>query len=393
MIFGVKKFHKYVYGRSFTMVTDHKPLLSIFNPKAAVPSVTAARMQRWAMFLSAYQYTIEYKCGKSHANADFLSRLPINGNQELEDPSTVFQVSYVEELPVTAADVAKETIKDTTLATVYQYVMEGWPHKAQEEALKPYYQRKNQLATDQGCLLWGLRVIIPPTLQAEMLNELHATHPGVVKMKALARSIVWWPNLDKDIEDVVTSCRSCAAHRSLPPVAPLHSWPWASHPMQRINIDFASMEQFQVLVIVDNHSKWIEAIPLHSATASSTIDALRLFFASFGLPKEIVSDNGPQFTAQDFGDFCRNNGIKHTLIPPYHPATNGAAERAVQVIKQAVKKMDSGLSLRRRLARFLLIYRTTPHATTEMSYFYTGEYEHASHWCSQICQVQLKSIN
>ena len=79
-------------------------------------------------------------------------------------------------------------------------------------------------------------------------------------------------------------------------------------------------------------------IPLHSATASSTVDALRLFFASFGLPKEIVSDNGPQFTAQDFSDFCRNNGIKHTLIPPYHPATNGAAERAVQVIKQAVKK-------------------------------------------------------
>ena len=158
-----------------------------------------------------------------------------------------------------AADVAKETIKDATLAAVYQYVMEGWPHKVQEEALKPYYKHKNQLATDQGCLLWGLRVIIPPTLQAEMLNELHATHPGVVKMKALVRSIVWWPNLDKDFEDVVTSCRNCAAHQSLPPVAPLHSWPWASHPMQRINIDFASIEQFQVLVIIDNHSKWIEA--------------------------------------------------------------------------------------------------------------------------------------
>ena len=366
LIFGVKKFHKYVYGRSFTMVTDHKPLLSIFNPKTAVPSITAARMQRWAMFLSAYQYTIEYKCGKSHANADFFSRLPIHKNQDFEDPSTVFQVSYVEELPVMAADVAKETLKDATLATVYQYVMEGWPNKVQEDALKPYYQRKDQLATDQGCLLWGLRVIIPPTLQAEMLNELHATHPGVVKMKALARSIVWWPNLDKDIEEVVTSCQSCATHRSLPPVAPLHSWPWANHPMQRIHIDFASIEQFQVLVIIDNHSKWIEAIPLHSATAGSTIDALRLFFASFGLPKEIVSDNGPQFTAQDFSDFCKNNGIKHTLIPPYHPATNGAAERAVQVIKQAVKKMDSGLSLKRRLARFLLIYRTTPHATTEM---------------------------
>ena len=309
---------------------------------------------------------MKYKCGKLHANADCLSRLPVQDNKDLEDPSTVFQVSFVEELPVTAANIANETRKDNTLATVYQYVMEGWPYKIPEGALKPYYQRKDQLATDQGCLLWGLRVIIPPTLQAQMLNELHVSHPGIVKMKALARSIVWWPNMDKDIEGVVTSCQSCAAQRSLPPVAPLHTWPWASHPMQRIHIDFASIEQFQALVIIDSHSKWIEAIPLRSATASTTVDALRIFFASFGLPTEIVSDNRPQFTAQDFKDFCVNNGIKHTLIPPYHPATNGVAERAVQVVKQAVKKMSNMLSLKRRLARFLLIYRTTPHATTEM---------------------------
>ena len=79
------------------MVTDHKPLISIFNPKAAVPSIAAARMQRWAMFLSAYQYTIEYKCGKLHANTDCLSRLPVQDNKDLEDPSTVFQASFVEE--------------------------------------------------------------------------------------------------------------------------------------------------------------------------------------------------------------------------------------------------------------------------------------------------------
>ena len=190
LIFGVKKFHKYVYGRPFTMVTGHKPLLSIFNPKAAVPSIAAARMQRWAMFLSTYKYTIEYKCGKSHANVDCLSRLPVQEDRDLGDPSTIFQVSFIEELPVTAVDIATET-KNNTLATVYQYVMEGWPHKVKEEALKPYYQRKDQLATDHGCLLWGLRVIIPPRLQAQMLNELHISHPGIVKMKALARSIVW----------------------------------------------------------------------------------------------------------------------------------------------------------------------------------------------------------
>ena len=105
-------------------------------------------------------------------------------------------------------------------------------------------------------------------------------------MKALARSTVWWSNLNKDIEEVIISCQSRASHQSLPPVVPLHSWPWANHPMQHIHTGFASIEQFQVLVIIDNHSKWIETIPLHSATAGSAIDALKLCFASFGLPRD-----------------------------------------------------------------------------------------------------------
>ena len=117
LVYGVKK-HKYLYGRQFTMVTDHKPLLSILNAKSAVPSIAAARMQRWAMCLSAYQHEIEYKSSKAHANADCLSRLPIQGDTELEDPVTVFQVSYVDELPVTAQDIAQATSKDPVLVKV-----------------------------------------------------------------------------------------------------------------------------------------------------------------------------------------------------------------------------------------------------------------------------------
>ena len=85
------------------------------------------------------------------------------------------------------------------------------------------------------------------------------------------------------------------------------------------------------------------------------------FFANFGLPEEIVSDNGPQFSSQDFELFCVNNGIKHTSTPPYHPVINGAAERAVQMVKQAMARMAKDLPLRQRLTKFLLTYRTTPH--------------------------------
>ena len=367
LIFGVKKFHKYLFGRCFTLLTDHKPLLSILNAKAAIPSIAAARMQRWAIFLSAYSYNIEYKGTKMHANADSLSRLPVQEEDyEAAAATAMFKVSFIDGLPVTASDIAMETVKDVVLSRVYQYVLEGWPRGGVNDNLKPFYQRKDQLSTDQGCLLWGTRVIIPEVLQARLLQELHYTHPGIVKMKLLARSYMWWPKMDCNIEEIVRSCKECAAQRSLPPVAPLHSWPWANQPMKRLHIDFAEIEGFQVLVIIDVHSKWIEAVPLRSATATTTIQALKTFFSSFGLLEEIVSDNGPQFTAHPFQEFCKHNGIKHSRIPPYHPASNGAAERAVQVVKHAMKKMTSSTLLTKRLAEFLLIYRSTPHATTGM---------------------------
>ena len=125
--------------------------------------------------------------------------------------------------------------------------------------------------------------------------------------------------------------------------------------MKWLHIDFAEVEGFQVLVIIDVHSKWIEAVPLRSATAATTIQALKTFFSNFRLPNEIVSDNGSQFTAQQFQEFCKSNGIKHSRIPPYHSASNGAAEWAVQIVKIAMKKMTSPTSLPRKLAEFLLI--------------------------------------
>ena len=103
------------------------------------------------------------------------------------------------------------------------YVMEGWPQRGVEDNLKPFYHRKDQLTTDQGCLLWGTRVIIPKVLQSRLLQELHFTHPGVVKMKLLARSYMWWPKIDCNIEEIVKTCKECTAQRSLPPVAPSHS--------------------------------------------------------------------------------------------------------------------------------------------------------------------------
>ena len=118
-----------------------------------------------------------------------------------------------------------------------------------------------------------------------------------------------------------------------------------------------------ILVIVDAHSKWIEAHAVGSATSRATIDKLQLVFATHGLPEVIVSDNGSSFTSEEFSAFVQSNGIKHLTSAPYHPASNGLAERAVQTVKNALKD-SSGANLETQISRFLFHYRITPHSTT-----------------------------
>ena len=97
-----------------------------------------------------------------------------------------------------------------------------------------------------------------------------------------------------------------------------------------------------LLVVVDAHSKWMEVSIVNSATTATTIEKLRAMFAIHGLPRTVVSDNGSVFTSSDFEQFMLRNGIRHIRTAPYHSASNGLAERAVQTLKEGLKKLTSG---------------------------------------------------
>lgn len=227
LIFGVKKFHRFLYGRKFLLITDHKPLLAILGPKKGIPSLAAARLQRWAMLLSAYKYDIKYKSTENHGNADGLSRLPLPSTDSSQDTKTItaFNIGQVQALPVTFQDIQQATRRDATLSKVYQYIQQGWP-KDVNEHIQPFKDKQAELSTEHGCLLWGVRVVVPQSLQAKVLESLHANHTGLTRMKALARSHFWWRGLDKDIETLGKSCYSCQSNQSQPAVAPLHPWLW-----------------------------------------------------------------------------------------------------------------------------------------------------------------------
>ena len=278
--------------------------------------------------------------------------------------SSVFNVAQIDTLPVTAKQLRTVTRQDPVLSKVLLYTKCGWPSTI-PDVLQPYWKRRLELSLEDECIIWGIRVVIPHKLRKKVLQEVHQSHIGIVRMKATARSYVWWPGLDQEIEELVKGCTQCQSVRNAPEVAPLHPWLWPSKPWSRVHIDFAGqLCGHSYLILVDTHSKWLEVIDMNSATTSAaTIRELRKIFARFGLPEQLVSDNGPQFVSAEFTQFLKSNGVKHIKSAPYHPSTNGIAERFVQSFKRAMLTNES-LPLEQRLASFLLQYRTTVHATT-----------------------------
>ena len=366
IMFGLKRFHLYLYGRHFTILTDHKPLERIFGPKTAIPSLAAMRLQRWVIILSPFDYSIRFVPSKQNAVADALSRLPLPS--VLSDENAIFRVEerLIDSLPITHKEISHATRVDPVLSKVLDFVRHGWPQQVEDLRLQPFFNRRFELSVEQDCLLWALRVIIPARYQKDMLEELHAGHTGIVRMKELARSYLWWPNIDQEIEQTVRNCASCQQVRKPPAIAPLAPWLWPSNPWHRIHIDYAQDENGHYFIAVDAHSRWPEIhFMSRNTSATATIAILRDLFAKYGLPVHCVSDNGPQFRSEEFALFLKMNGVKHVRVAPYHAASNGLAERMVQSFKNHMKACKgSKLSTQQRIANFLLTYRSTKHPTT-----------------------------
>ena len=225
IIFGVEKFHNFLFGRQFTIFTDHKPLKHLFCEDKPIPPMASARLQRWALKLSAYQYKIAHKPGKDNANADVLSRLPLpEYPKEVTLPGeTVKLLETLQSSPVNAKQIAEWMAKDPVLSKVKKWLSQGWTETDDHaEELRPYRQRKEELSLQDGCILWGSRVVVPKQGQKLVIEELPAERQGMSRMKSLGRRFVWWPNLDADVEERVKRCEVCQAHQKVPAAAPLH---------------------------------------------------------------------------------------------------------------------------------------------------------------------------
>ena len=186
-----------------------------------------------------FEYTLKFRKTGAHGNADALSRLPlaVEAPPPTEPAELVLLSQHLLDAPVSAEQIRDQTEKDPTLAPVLQFLKQGWPNTMKKESpLMPFFTKRSELSLFDGCILWGTRVVVPSVCRETILVELHEGHPGIVRMKALSRSYVWWPGITSDIETVVHLCTECQMSQATPALAPLQPWSWPSRPWARLHL-------------------------------------------------------------------------------------------------------------------------------------------------------------
>ncbi|CAH2085985.1 unnamed protein product [Euphydryas editha] len=254
------------------------------------------------------------------------------------------------------------TNSDSELQILKKYCQDGWPTSKNQvdPLLKSYWNIQAEIHVINNLLFKNDKLIIPKSMQNEMLRKIHEGHQGISKCLNLARNIIYWPNMSADIKNLVDQCLICAKFKPNNQPEPLQSYSVTSFPWQRVGIDLMHFNNNTYLVVTDYYSKFIELALLNNKyTAANIIIHLKSIFARHGVPVFLVSDGGPPFNSAEFKSFLYNWDIEHILTSPYHPKSNGQAESSVKIMKNMLKKC---LESNKDPYMALLQYRNTPKA-------------------------------
>ena len=340
IVFGCTKFHDYIYGLPTILVeSDHKPLESILRkPLHQAP----ARLQRMIMSIQKYPITVQYKAGKHLFVADTLSRAPLP-DKACDLEFSQYDINVLQTLPVSESKlttIKEKTAEDQSLKDLMTAVHTGWPANKADvpPGAKPYWNYRDEISSQNGILLKGERVIIPTCLRPEMLQIIHSSHLGIEKCKRRARDVLYWPGMSAQIEDTVSSCTICSKYQKSNPKEPLLPHDPPHRPWEKVGADLCEVNGHTYLVLVDYYSSFIEIEHLKETTSMQVIKRCKSQFARHGIPDILFSDNGPQFSSQQFHDFASTYRFQHRTSSPHYPQSNGKVEKAVQTVKNILKK-------------------------------------------------------
>ncbi|XP_014668899.1 PREDICTED: uncharacterized protein K02A2.6-like [Priapulus caudatus] len=348
LVFGINRFHTYLFGKEFVVETDHKPLEMIWKKplKSAPP-----RLQRLLIKIQGYKCDIRYKPGKHMVLSDTLSRMPnpadsqdISIDVAVDSIGTEIKGSLDIDLMFFGhskrEELQKETSADPVLRALWQQVTNGWPESIKEvpTALRTFWTFRDELGVSHGVLFKGKQVVIPPTLQKDILGQLHIGHMGIERTRRLARETVFWPGINNDIEHITKDCPGCQQLQTIQQKKPLQPHDVATAPWTKLGTDLFTLNRQDYLLITDYHSKYPVLYKLKDTSSAAVAGVMGGVCSLFGPPAEIVSDNGPQFSGRPFQEMCKKWSITHVTLSPHYPRSNGLAERMVRTVKSMLKK-------------------------------------------------------
>ncbi|KAK2552099.1 Transposon Ty3-I Gag-Pol polyprotein [Acropora cervicornis] len=359
--FSLERFNQYTYGKKVAIESDHKPLEAIVKkPLAAAPP----RLQRILLRMQKYDYALEYKPGKELVLPDMLSRAPVSptvdDNMEEEIALHVHLVRRT--LPVTESkweEIRRATTEAQSMRTLSETIKYGWPETKGEipVSIHAYWDVRDELSELNGVVLRGDRIVIPPSMRKEMLEKIHQGHMGIEKSKRRARDTLYWPGMNSQITDTVSRCTICLEHRRQNAKEPMIPFRVPTKPWELVATDLFTWDKSEYFIIVDYHSRFFEVAKLPDTKSITFITHVKSTFPRHGIPSEVISDNGPQYSSKEFESFAKSWEFKHTTTSPLNPKANGLVEKAVQTVKSLLPKAKQD-SRDPYLA--LLEYRNTP---------------------------------
>ena len=371
VVWACEKLHLYLYGSEFDIVTDNKAVELIFgNPK----SKPKARIERWCLRLLPYSFVVKHRPGDGNI-ADYLSRIPIMDKDDLFKHHIHAEIAerYVNSITkycLPKAISKKELIRETNDDPLLQQVklMVYGKRYQQSIAMKSFERSKADLiVTKDGIVMRGGRVVIPKSLQSDVIKLAHSGHQGIDKTKRLLRSFVWFDGIDDQVETMVKKCKKCQINTKQQKFEPLRMTPMPGGPWEHLSLDYYGplKNGKYLLVIVDDHSRY----PLVKLVSSTSFKALKPVLddtlATFGIPKQMRSDNGPPFNGHEFKQYSEALGFEHKRITPLWPKANGMCERFMKNLGKVMRNASvDESSWEAELLEFLRSYRATPHSTT-----------------------------
>ena len=289
---------------------------------------------------------IHYKKGSEMYLADTLSRHFVEKQPERSEfEEEMEKVPLIEEINQVITSEQKlfklqsETAKDEVLQKMKLFIQSGWPDSKKElnPTLTNYFHIRDELVAQENIIMRGERVIIPKSLRKQTLEDLHTAHQGVESTLRRVRESVYWPNMNGDVKDFISRCETCNAFPSWQQKEPLLNHKVPNQSWSKIATDLFQFENKEYLATVDYFSNFFEVDQLRSTTSGAIITKPKGHFARYGIPDEIVSDNGPQYDSEEFQAFVISYGFKHTRTSPHYPQSNGKAESAVKQAKRILQ--------------------------------------------------------